>query len=263
MRGKKSLIIAGCVMVLAAGTMTAVYMVQDADQDNKIVAERDLESSEADTGEQNQDRQQAVDVNSIIRPQQKDDQAQQKADVPASDSEGGHMDEALAASQEPQQEPEQQEPETKPASAQVQQEETMHFAEDSTLNWPLQGTVIMNYSMDQTVHFATLDQYKYNPAIIIAGDVNDRVNCAAKGKITDISTNEITGKTVTMDLGDGYTAIYGQLKEIPHEVGDVVDAGSLVGYIAEQTKYYSLEGSNLYFALEKDGEPVDPSGYFQ
>lgn len=248
-------------MALAAGTMTAVYMVQDTDQDNEIVAEREPEGAEADTGEQEPDRQQTVDVNSIIRPQQKDDKAQQKADVPVSDSEGAHMDEALTASQEPQQEAPEQE--TKPASAPVQQEEVMHFAEDSVLNWPLQGTVIMNYSMDQTVHFATLDQYRYNPAVIIAGNVNDRVNCAAKGKITDISTNEITGKTVTMDLGDGYSAIYGQLKEVPYEVGDVVDAGSLVGYIAEQTKYYSLEGSNLYFALEKDGEPVDPSGYFQ
>ena len=29
--------------------------------------------------------------------------------------------------------------------------------------WPVSGTVLMNYSMDKTVYFATLDQYKYNP----------------------------------------------------------------------------------------------------
>ena len=53
-----------------------------------------------------------------------------------------------------------------------------------------------------------------------------------------------------MDLGDGYSAIYGQLKEVPYEVGDIVGKGKLVGYIAEPTKYYSVEGSNLYFALQ-------------
>lgn len=53
-------------------------------------------------------------------------------------------------------------------------------------------------------------------------------------------------------------AIYGSLRKCQYEVGDIVGKGKLVGYIAEPTKYYSVEGSNLYFALQKDGEPVDP-----
>jgi len=117
--------------------------------------------------------------------------------------------------------------------------------------------------MEQTVYFSTLDQYKYNPAVIISGNVNDKVKAAANGKITDISTNEVTGCTVTMDLGDGYTAVYGQLKEVPYEAGAYLEAGNTIGFVSEPTKYYSLEGSNVYFALEKDGEPVDPVEFFQ
>ncbi len=139
----------------------------------------------------------------------------------------------------------------------------LHFSPESDLGWPLQGDVILNYSMDQTVYFATLEQYKYNPAIIIAGKVNDPVNAAATGKITDISTNEETGVTVTMDLGDGYSAVYGQLKEVLYKEGAAVEAGNAIGYIAEPTKYYSVEGSNLYFELQKDGEPVNPMQYIQ
>lgn len=140
---------------------------------------------------------------------------------------------------------------------------TVSFASTQELQWPVAGKVLMDYSMDSTVYFATLDQYKYNPAVIIAGEVNDRVSAAAEGKITDISNSAVTGCTVTMDLGDGYSAIYGQLKEVPYEVGDIVGKGKLVGYIAEPTKYYSVEGSNLYFALQKDGEPVDPVSFFE
>lgn len=140
---------------------------------------------------------------------------------------------------------------------------SLHFSPESDLGWPLQGDVILNYSMDQTIYFATLEQYKYNPALIIAGKVNDPVNAAATGKITDISTNEETGVTVTMDLGDGYSAVYGQLKEVLYKEGATVEAGNAIGYIAEPTKYYSVEGSNLYFELLKDGEPVNPMQYIQ
>lgn len=111
--------------------------------------------------------------------------------------------------------------------------------------------------------FPTLQQYQYNPAIVIHGDVNDKVYIAAKGKITDISTNEVTGLTVTEDLGDGFSAVYGQLKELNFDVGDMVEAGQVIGYVSEPTKYYSVEGSNVYFELLKDGHPTDPFEYLE
>ena len=42
-----------------------------------------------------------------------------------------------------------------------------------------------------------------------------------------------------------------------------MEAGHVVGFVAEPTKYYSVEGSNLYFALRKDGAPVDPVEFFE
>lgn len=140
---------------------------------------------------------------------------------------------------------------------------SLHFPTEEGLLWPMDGNVIMNYSMDATIYHATLDQYKYNPAIIIAGNVNNKVYSVAKGKIVDISQNEVTGTTVTLDLGDGYRAIYGQLKELNFDVGDYLESGHVIGYVSEPTKYYSLEGSNLYFELQKDGEPIDPIVYFE
>lgn len=142
-------------------------------------------------------------------------------------------------------------------------EETLHFSENTTLAWPVKGNVLLNYSMDATTYFPTLEQYRYNPAIVIQGNVNDKVYVAAKGKITEILTNEETGCTVIQDLGDGYTACYGQLKDLNFAVGDMVDAGQVIGYVAEPTKYYSVEGSNVYFEILKDGVPVDPLTYLE
>jgi septal ring factor EnvC (AmiA/AmiB activator) len=141
--------------------------------------------------------------------------------------------------------------------------DSLHFQGTEDMVWPLEGNVILDYSMDSTIYFPTLEQYRYNPAVIISGNVNDKVYLVAKGRITDISENEVTGCTVTEDLGDGYTAIYGQLKELNFDVGDMVDAGQIIGYVSEPTKYFSVEGSNLYFELQKDGEPVNPLEYFE
>lgn len=136
--------------------------------------------------------------------------------------------------------------------------EALHFNPENGLVWPIEGTVLLDYSMDSTIFFPTLQQYQYNPAMIISGKVNQKVYFVAKGKITDISTNEETGCTVTQDIGDGYTAVYGQLKELNFDLGDMVESGQVVGYLSEPTKYYSIEGSNLYFQILKDGVPVDP-----
>ena len=147
--------------------------------------------------------------------------------------------------------------------AAVSEEPALSFGKSSFIQWPVSGNVLMKYSMDQTIYHATLDQYKYNPAIIIEAAVNDKVLAGAPGKIADIETNENTGLTVTVDLGDGYQAIYGQLKEVKAKEGDTLKADTVLGYIAEPTKYYSLEGANLYFAMTKDGEPVNPMEYLK
>ena len=41
----------------------------------------------------------------------------------------------------------------------------------------------------------------------------------------------------------------------------MVESGQVIGYVNEPTKYYSTEGSNVYFRLEKDGNAVNPKEY--
>ena len=137
------------------------------------------------------------------------------------------------------------------------------FSEESTLAWPASGAVIIGYSMDQTVFFSTLEQYKYNPALVIAGEVGETIEASAAGIVTNIEETAQTGNTVTLDMGNGYSAVYGQLADIPLSVGDDVGAGETVGALAEPTKYYSVEGPNLYFEVLKDGEPVDPMNFME
>lgn len=132
------------------------------------------------------------------------------------------------------------------------------FSDADTLHWPIVGNVLINYSMDKTVYFASLNQYKYNPAIVIAATVGEPITAAAAGEISAIREDAETGNTVTMNIGNGYEVTYGQLDNIQVGTGQNVQAGDIIGYVAEPTKYYSVEGSNVYFKLEKDGVTVNP-----
>lgn len=146
---------------------------------------------------------------------------------------------------------------------QTNEEPVLHFAATDTIGWPLEGDVILNYSMDRSVYFATLDQYKYNPALIFGAEEGAQVVSAAKGIVDSITTNDETGTTIRMNLGDQYTLIYGQLENVAVAEGDVVERGQLLGYVAQPTKYYCKEGTNLYFAMEKDGAAEDPFLYLE
>lgn len=136
-----------------------------------------------------------------------------------------------------------------------------NFTNSSQLLWPVNGNVIMSYSMDKAIYFSTLDQYKYNPALIISGAVNDNVIASASGVVKSIDDLRETGITVNVDLGNGYECFYGQLADVQVKVGDYIQTKDVIGYVGEPTKYYSVEGANLYFEMRKDGQPVNPLDY--
>lgn len=142
----------------------------------------------------------------------------------------------------------------------AQTRESLSFSMDDGLMWPVQGNVIMNYSMDHTIYFATLMQYKCNPALIIDAEPGTEVKAAATGIVTEIDLdNEETGITVTMDIGNGYSVVYGQLaQDMSLKAGDLVNEGEVIGTVSAPTKYYSVEGSNLYFMVKEDDQTINP-----
>jgi septal ring factor EnvC (AmiA/AmiB activator) len=140
---------------------------------------------------------------------------------------------------------------------------SLWFDEESLLDWPASGATLISYSMDKTVYFATLEQYKYNPAMIIGGEVGEIITASAAGIVIDIEESATTGTTVTLDMGNGYHAIYGQLENLTVGIGDYLDQGDLMGYLAEPTKYYSVEGPNLFFEITQDGTPVNPVDFME
>ena len=132
------------------------------------------------------------------------------------------------------------------------------FNEEKGLLWPVKGDIIMKYDMSGTTYFQTLAQYRSNPALVISAKEGTKVKSAAEGEVLSVQKNDETGMTVTMNIGNDYTLVYGQLKDVTVKEGDMVKAGDVIASIAKPTQYYSEEGTNLYFQVQEKKETVDP-----
>ncbi len=139
----------------------------------------------------------------------------------------------------------------------------LDFSDGSRMAWPVRGNILLDYSMDSTIYFPTLAQYQCNPAVIIQGEVSDPVAAPANARVMALGVNEEIGNYVMLDLGNDYVATCGQLKEIQVVENEYLEAGQILGYVAEPTKYYSIEGSNLYFELRHGDTTVDPLDYLE
>lgn len=262
-RNQKGFLIALCLCLLSVSGIAGLYQYQKGKADG---SKTEIPKQTAQVEENQEPENEAANSRgTVARPdtqEKENEQAKIETEEDIYEIGEAQLAEVEKAPEEtPEEAPQEEQPEEPAETASAQPQ--FAFADENTLLWPVDGDVIMNYSMDKSIYFSTLNQYKYHPAIVISADVGSKVQCAADGIVTQIKVDEETGTTLTMDLGDGYEAIYGQLKELAVEEGDTVRAGELIGYVSEPTKYYTLEGSNLYFQLLKDGTPANPMRFIE
>ena len=78
----------------------------------------------------------------------------------------------------------------------------LFFSEEDSLALPVIGDVILDYSMDKAVYHATMQQYHYNPALVVAASEGQTITAAADGIVSDVYYDSQTGNTIRFDLGN-------------------------------------------------------------
>lgn len=140
----------------------------------------------------------------------------------------------------------------------------LNFDASKKLQWPVAGrNLIKSFSMDGLVYYPTLEEYKVCPAIMVQAQPGDAILAPADGVVLEISANEEIGTYLKLSLGDNYEAIIGNLDNVSVAEGDYLLKGTVLGGLAEPTKYYLTEGPNVYFELLKDGQPIDPLDFLE
>lgn len=139
----------------------------------------------------------------------------------------------------------------------------LNFTDTSKMMWPVRGNVVLDYNMESTIYFPTLDQYKCNPGLVIQGEVSQPVYAPANARVTGAGSNEEIGNYLVLDLGNDYSITCGQLKEVTAVEGEYLEKGQLMGYVAEPTKYYTVEGSNIFLEMRCGETTIDPLDYLE
>lgn len=272
---ERFIMVASSALVLVSLTATGLWLGKDtkAQEEDYVVDLTEIENK-ATTGFNNEVPSDDLDYDPYFQETNSQNVENPDQSESASMSEGAHLDKqyqedsqiqsqeaAQGATQEAAQETaletsELEADDTQALSTAMQP--ALNFSDADSLVWPIVGNVLVNYSMDKTVYFPTLEQYKYNPAIIIEANEGDLITASAAGKVTSVFTDPQIGNAVTMELGSGYEITYGQLTNILVSEGSYVAMGDVIAEVAAPTKYYSVEGTNVYFKLTQNGEPVNP-----
>lgn len=82
-----------------------------------------------------------------------------------------------------------------------------------------------------------------------------KIKSMETGRVTSVSDDALTGKTVVVQHSGGYTSVYGRLSKVDVAEGDWLESGETVG------EFSQAEGGpdTVYFAVEKDGRYIDPA----
>lgn len=146
-----------------------------------------------------------------------------------------------------------------PGEEPEKEEKTQQDAAVLTFAYPLQGEVVLPYSIDHAIYDPTLEQYRTNASISLSAEQGTEVKAAAAGTVKEITEDAEAGTTVIIEHANGWLTTYGQLNEaVKVKEGDRVEQGQAIGTVDAPTKYGAALGTHLEFAMEKNGEPKNP-----
>lgn len=133
------------------------------------------------------------------------------------------------------------------------------FTDNSVMQWPTFGEIVMDYSPDRVIYDVTLEQFRTNDSISIAAQAGAQVKASAEGVVKSVSATKEKGNSVVIDHGNGWETTYSQLQDsILVAEGDVVKTGQVIGGVGSPSIYSVLLGNHLDFKVSKENEKIDP-----
>lgn len=124
------------------------------------------------------------------------------------------------------------------------------------LPWPLDGKIISQYG---TYRHPVLKTETQRLGIDIAAQAGSEVRCVAPGKVTAITWQRGHGNLLIVSHSSGYFTIYTHLAEIMVTPDEPVDAGHVLGTIADN----GSEGAILHFEVWQRFQHMNPEEWLR
>jgi septal ring factor EnvC (AmiA/AmiB activator) len=116
----------------------------------------------------------------------------------------------------------------------------------SKLPWPINGTVRK---------FGSARSGGIWDGVLINANEGVDVKAVAKGKVAYAGLFQGYGSLIIIDHGLGYMTVHGFNQSLYKREGDIVEAGDVIASVG---KSGGRKQSGLYFAIRKQGMPIDP-----
>jgi murein DD-endopeptidase MepM/ murein hydrolase activator NlpD len=100
----------------------------------------------------------------------------------------------------------------------------------------------------------------YHTGLDFFGALGDPIYAAARGRVVLAEELTVRGNTTVIDHGWGVYTAYLHQSEFKVKVGDMVEAGDLIGLVGATGR---VTGSHLHWEVQVGGVPVDPLEWVQ
>lgn len=149
---------------------------------------------------------------------------------------------------------------TKPVGNPVETVDNLY----QTMQYPVPGQVVAVFSAGSLTYNEVMGDWRTHDGVDLSAQEGDQVVAAWAGKVTSVKEDAVLGVTVTVDCGEGYTTLYGNLaKDTAVSAGDEVAEGAPIGTVGTTAAGELGEGENfLHFSVSKDGAYLDPTQFF-
>ena len=135
-------------------------------------------------------------------------------------------------------------------------------AASSAYVWPIEGNVDRDFSLEVFAYDATMGDWRTHDGLDIAAELGAPVAACAKGTVSQVTTDDMMGVTVTIDHGQGMESVYANLADAVNvQEGTEVEAGTVIGTVGTSAISESAGASHLHFAMREYGVSIDPLNY--
>ena len=135
-------------------------------------------------------------------------------------------------------------------------------AEAPAYIWPVLGELDREHNIESLSYDVTLKDWRTHDGVDIAAALGTNVAAFSAGTVLSVEEDGLYGTVVSIDHGDGLVSVYANLDEYCYvSAGDWVEAGHIIGSIGNTALCEVNQNSHLHFAMQCDGNSVNPLDY--
>lgn len=128
---------------------------------------------------------------------------------------------------------------------------------------PVSGKIIKDFSLDDLIYSATMDDWRTHSGVDIAASLDTPVTAVKDGTLKKVYEDSLLGTTVIIHHpSDGTDSVYCNLKDVTNDpIGTELKTGDMIGRIGSTAVSELSDEPHLHFEIRLDDESLDPKEF--